>query len=256
MQVARSPRFPAPALGWLLGDQPRRVLVLQTGTGMVKALRRAGHEVVAVAAREADLRPLTAVDQVVGCTASVQDLPFAPCSFDVVLMHQIRVPSSPRVLSELARVLRPQGWIAWSHLGRDDSVPWVRRLIELMRSIDATAMGGGAAGSGPASVSDDAHAGGLASKYFPVMQSHDFRVWVPISREEMVSMVAGHPAVADLDAARRAQLLGAVTALHDGASTASELRLPYQLRCWRAPVDHAELTTPIRLSDGALVIQL
>ena len=54
---------------------------------------------------------------------------------------------------------------------------------------------------------------------------------------------------------RRRVLLG-VGAIYDGASAGGELRLPYHLTCLRAYVDHAEMTTPIRLGEDALVIRL
>ena len=67
---------------------------------------------------------------------------------------------------------------------------------------------------------------------------------------------AARPAVRALDSDARSNVLTKVAALADDSAGTSGLRLPYQLECWRAWVDHDELTTPIRPHDDGLTITL
>ena len=57
-----------------------------------------------------------------------------PCHFDVVTAAQTLHCFAPGLaLTEIARVLKPGGYLAIAYNTRDDTVPWVRRLIALMR---------------------------------------------------------------------------------------------------------------------------
>ena len=116
-----------------------------------------------------------------------------------------------------------------------------------MRSVDTAAMSGSAA---------DPHADLLASKYFPRVEERDFRLWVPINRAGMTQLVTEQPAVAALDEPARRHVLEQARQIFDNSASLGELRLPYQLRCWRAHVDHHELTQPITFGDGALIIPI
>lgn len=243
-------RFPTQALSWLTGDRTdSRVLTLSNSAGLPRRIAAAGNRVWCLGTGPAAVRRLGPALGVEPLAATTAALPFDACRFDVVLAHQMLhlLTEKPHV-SEMARVLRPGGWVAASYLVRDDSVPWVRRLISLMRSVD------------PGAMSADLGVGSIRTlvdhKYFPRCEQRDFRLWVPVTRDALVGMAAELPAVAELaDRDRRRVLLG-VGAIYDGASAGGELRLPYHLTCLRAYVDHAEMTTPIRLGEDALVIRL
>ena len=84
-----------------------------------------------------------------------------------------------------------------------------------------------------------------------------FRVWQGVTRREMLAMVVAQPAVAALDDDLRQLVLDDAAALYDDAKPgADDLKLPYQLKVWRAQVDHEELTAPIQIDDTGLVIPL
>ena len=177
-----------------------------------------------------------------------QRLPFAPLSFGVAFVHQsLHTLDLPVVLPEIARVLRPGGHLGISYTIRDDSVPWVRRLAALMRAVDPAAM----TGDYGMEVLDVV----VDSPFFPQLEHRRHRLWVPISRVDMLTMVANR--FPDLPDDRRSELLAEVGRLYASSARVPEpLLLPYQVACWRAFVDHAEFTSPLRLPDEALRIRL
>ena len=64
----------------------------------------------------------------------VESLPYLSCHFDVVTASQTLHRFAPGLaLTEIARVLRPGGHLAVAYNTRDDTVPWVKRLIALMQ---------------------------------------------------------------------------------------------------------------------------
>ena len=93
------------------------------------------------------------------------------------------------------------------------------------------------------------------SPYFVELERRDFRSWVPITRAGLLIMAERLPKVAELDAAGRTALMDQVGALYDTSARAPDpLMLPYRASCWRAYVDHTELS--IADEDAALQISL
>ena len=182
--------------------------------------------------------------------AAVEALPRAPCSFDRVLLAQRFHRYAPGLaLSEFARVLRPGGMLGISYTVRDDSVPWVKRLMGLVRAVDPEAMAGGYGSESLQALTE--------SPYFPRSETRSFRRWVPIDRPGLVAMVARTPAAEGLSDEARSTLLASVGDLYDNAARPPEpLLLPYRVQCWRAEVDHTELTAPLDLPDEGLQIRL
>lgn len=252
------PTLPPAALTWLVGEEPVRVITMGCSRGMIDRLVERGHGVVAVAADPARAARLAAAyphdERVMSVVGRPDELPLQPCVAHVVLVSGgMRPQPGARPIhqhaahGQISRSLQSGGWVAGWQVIRDDSVPWVRRLINLMRDVDADAMAGTATNA-----YDDL----LASKYFPRVERRDFRLWVPITRRGLIEMVSAQRGVAQLDDASRRRLVGEASQIFDSAARISELRLPYQLHCWRAHVDHHELTQPITFSDGALVIPI
>lgn len=232
----RSP-YPPAAVGWLVGDRPVRVLDLGSGKGgFAQMLVDAGHEVFCVdrspraAARLADragtFRPVA---------ARVEALPFFSCHFDVVTASQSLHHFAPGLaLTEIARMLKPGGRLAIAYNTRDDTVPWVKRLMAMTRSADPEAMTGDYGLHAVDSVSD--------SPYFAGLERRNFRNWIPVTRPALLAMVERRPSTAQLDTATRQALLRDVGELYDTVARPPEpLLLPYQASCWRAEVDHSQL---------------
>ncbi|MGJ6979795.1 class I SAM-dependent methyltransferase [Aestuariimicrobium soli] len=241
--------LPTQALDWLVPAPEMKVLTL-AGTALPRALAAQGHHVFAVDKNPAVVARLRD-SGIVAVAAQAESLPFDPCQFDAVVTHQSFHRFAPGlVLSEMARVLRPGGAASVSMLARDDSVPWVKRLIARVRELDPRAMRG--------DFGLDAVDGLLTSKYFPEHEATSYRHWVPTTKPELLDMVARLPAARGLDEPERDQLLADVTALYDNAAPSGRdaLRLPYRLHCWRAWVDHVELTAPIDIDDDGLIIPL
>jgi len=241
--------FPPDALAWLLDGCGHSMLVLADSVALPRGLMRRGFEVVTTNRDAALLRPGLDTPGLGLAVARVEALPFDDCCFDTVFVYQTMPDMAPGLaLPEIARVLRPDGRLLVTHLGRDDSVPWVRRLASLMRSIDPSAM--------TALGAEEAVAPVQGSKLFHDAELHDFRHWQAITKDMMMGMVSGTPAVQALDEADRRRFLDTAAEIHDEAAGGNNLRLPYQLRCWRGVVDQDELTRPVHLADPALVISL
>ena len=168
----------------------------------------------------------------------------------VTLMAQPGTPFAPGLaLSEFARVLRPGGRLGISYTVRDDSVPWVKRLVAVVRRYDPDAMAGAYGTESLEALTDSA--------YFPQIDTRSFRRWVPIDRPGLVDMVARTAVAKQLDDQTRATLLDEVGAVYDNSARKPEpLLLPYRVSCWSAEVDHTELTAPLDLPDSGLRIPL
>ncbi len=175
-------------------------------------------------------------------------LPVDPCSFDVVLSHQkFHTYPQSKLLSEVARVLRPQGAFAVSFTVRDDTVPWVKSLISLMQEIDPNAMS--------KDTSPDSASHLFASKYFSNIATKQFRFWRSITENQLHTMILSNPRVAAESDRVQHDLWDQVKYILP-ANRSFDLRLPYQVQCWRASVDHAELSQSIELPEQGLRIQI
>lgn len=229
--------YPAAAPLWLVGERRCRVLDLASGGGaFAQMLVDAGHEVYGIdrdPARVAQLvQRLETSLHVVG---RVEALPFLSCQFDVVTASQTLHHFAPGLaLSEVARALKPGGHLAIAYNTRDDTVPWVKRLIALMRQADPESATGDYGTEAVESVAE--------SPYFGELERKTFRNWVPISRAGLVSMVARRPSAQQLEPEQRQRLLSEVADLYDSSARPPEpLLLPFRATCWRAVADHSQL---------------
>lgn len=232
----------------MAGPNARQILNLAGRPALPRMLAERGHRVFSIHKDDATLNQLAEDPKITVVAAEPEALPFHPCTFHTVVCHQVFAEFAPGLaLSEIARVLAPGGNFCVSLLARDNSVPWVRRLTALVHAVDPDAMSG------------DFGTGALEAlttcKYFPAHEQRDFRIWVPVSQEGLVGMVT--KGIKSADPATLGELSDEVAALYEeSAPGSSPLRLPYQLRVWRAWVDHQELTAPIEFDDSGLVIPI
>jgi len=251
MNRARRRPYPEAATAWMTGDRPLRILDLGSGSGaFAEMLVEAGHEVFCLDRDPALVAQLPdRLGSRLHVAGQVESLPFLSCHFDVVTAAQTLHKFAPGLaLTEIARVLKPGGYLAVLYSTRDDTVPWVKRLMALMQQADPRSMRGDFGVEALDTVID--------SPYFAAPVRRNFRNWVPITRSGLVAMVERRPSVAELSPAARTDLLSQVGQLYDNSARAPEpLLLPYQTSCWRAEVDHSQLTLD-DLEDDALEIRL
>ena len=129
------PEYPAEAIDWLLPPAARSVLDLGAGTGkLTRALTARGLEVYAVDPSLKMLEQLrAAVPDAIVHPGSAEDIPLASQSVDAVLVAQAWHWADQDVaLPSVARVLRPGGTLGLVWNLRDERVPWVARLTEVM----------------------------------------------------------------------------------------------------------------------------
>ncbi len=252
MSSSPGSRLPASALEWLIPGSHRRVLSLGVpGADVTRGLAATTHSFTVIDRLPDALEGLARLaPDSRRIVAQAESLPFAPCLFDVVLACQNLHTLAPGLAyAEIARVLQPAGSFAVMYLTRDDSVPWVRRLAALLQGADPAAMRGG---YGTASVDTLAE-----SDFFPDLEHRDFRMWVPVTRSGLVDMVRTHPTLQSLPREALDELAAAVGDLYDSSARAPEpLLLPWRVQCWRAVVDHSELSKPLLPPDDAVDIRL
>lgn len=245
------PFLPESAVTWLVGADPRRVLVLGAAGPYATAVREQGHAVL-VLDRDADSlgRVIDRRPDLGGVVAQAESMPFDNQQFDRVICPQNLHTFAPGLLlGEVARVLAPGGRLCVTYLTRDDSVPWVKRLVTAVRAHLPQAMAG-AYGEESVSLVEQ-------SPYFPSIETHTNRVWIPCSRDNLVDMALGAAGANALDQDARTALAQEIGAVYDASARPPEpLQLPYRLLCWRATVDHSELSRPLPETDDALHISL
>ncbi len=243
MSTAPSP-YPAAVPGWLAGGDRRKVLDLGSGRGsLATMLVDDGHDVVCLdqdLSAVATLADQATTDPVPRWTATIaghaSNLPFTDRVFDVVTCAQVLHKLAPGLaLSEIARVLRPGGVIGVVYNTRDDTVPWVKRLTRLVQEYDPSLMSGDFGHGSIAALEESPH--------FGEVTRHDFRNWIAVTRPQMLAMVARNPTITKLPEHERERLLDQVGQLYDSSARAPEpLLLPWQATCWRAEVDHSQIT--------------
>ncbi|MBO9522594.1 MAG: class I SAM-dependent methyltransferase [Nocardioidaceae bacterium] len=233
------PSYPADAVTWLVGAAPSRVVELGAGTGkLTELLLAAGHQVIATDPSPEMLALLRR--RAPGAQAAVgtaEQIPVPSRSADVVVCaesfhwfeHDVALP-------EIARVLRPGGVLALVWNARDEGIPWVRRL--------GTVIGNQENNTGleqPAA----------SSEHFGFVDSHDFRFWQSLRRDELADLVRSRSNVAVMSEDERAAVLERVGSLYDDYGRGPDgMQLPYVTKCFRTVVQH-QSQPPVVLSRVA-----
>lgn len=195
-----------------------RVLDLAAGTGkLTRRLHALGATCLAVepsaSMRQVFARVVPGVP-VVGATAEA--IPVAADTMDVVVVAQAFHWFDPeRALPEMARVLRPGGWLALIWNERDESDPVMAELVRISKWDQCQPY---PVGMDFSTVIDDSHLFG------PVQRTQStFVQW--LDRAAFVDQVASRSYVQVLERDAQAALLGQVAAL--GATLAEPIAMPY-----------------------------
>ena len=218
------PSYPGTAVSWLLGAAPLRVLDLAAGTGaFTRPLLEAGHIVLAadhLPSMLAHLRRRSSSPALAVVAASAEQLPLRDATFDAITVAQAyHWFDEASAVPELARVLRPGGVLALLWNQRDRTIPWVRRLGELMGSDDLHPDPSGTLG---------------LSGFFGAVEWRRFRLYQPLNRDGLIDLVRSRSYVAVLGDAERQRLLRRVGELYDEQRGDSiGLQMPYWTHCLR-----------------------
>ncbi|MDQ1438017.1 MAG: hypothetical protein QOK43_1646 [Acidimicrobiaceae bacterium] len=125
------PSYPADAVAYVLSKVSGTVLDLAAGTGIFTSLLTPHREVIAVEPVESMRAKITDAARVLDGTA--ESIPLDDSSVDAVTVaqafHWFRFDEA---LAEIARVLRPAGSLVMLWNRRDESVPWVNRMSEVI----------------------------------------------------------------------------------------------------------------------------
>src|ERR1700749_1463975 len=226
------PPYPPEGVDWLLPPGARRVLDLGAGNGkLTRQLAGRGLDVVAVeplAGMRAELsRVLPATPVLDG---SGEHIPLPDGSVDAVLAAQAWHWVTPeRAAPEVARVVGPGGRLGLVWNERDETVPWVAELSQIVeeqgRRLEAEAMREGNNSTGP-----------RVGPPFGPLEQHRVR-WVhETTVPEVVDMIASRSYVILLPPDQREALLASVRRLleTDPALAGRDgIPLPYVSWCWR-----------------------
>jgi MOSC domain-containing protein YiiM/SAM-dependent methyltransferase len=223
------PDYPADAVS-LIADRldlrpGRTLLELGAGTGkLTRMLVRYGARILAlepVAEMREKLATLVPGVELIGGTAEAIPLPAA--SVDAVVAAQaFHWFDTTRALSEIHRVLRPGGRLLLAWNMRDESVPWVRAMGELIHAV----------ADGEPRTDDEVWRDGIArSALFAPFASATFEHAQRLTRDGVRDRVASVSYVAAASPSVRDATLAALATLLDTDPTTAGrevIDLPYQ----------------------------
>jgi SAM-dependent methyltransferase len=217
------PGYPDDAVRWLAGDEPADVVDLGAGTGkLTRSLVALGHRVTAIEPLPEMLAELqVAVPGAVALAGNAESIPLPDGSADVVTCAQaFHWFDHGPALAEIARVLRSGGRLGLVWNTRDERVPWVGELSELM--VGRSKMG--------RRYPDVIDRSGL---YGPV-EHEDFDHSQELGREALRELVLSRSDCAILPPDEREPILDRVDGMFDRHARDGVLRLPYVTVCFRA----------------------
>ena len=202
---------------WMVGDHLACVLHLGD-SALAYRLADQGHEVV-VTGDEVTVRR----HEHVGFVRSKGDrLPFASSSFDAVVVPHL--DESSLAISEYARVLRPGGLVSTLAHHHDQSIPWLRKLRDIIGMRD---------------IPDPRTSPLIASGLFAEPEETTSGAWEQLDLDGLMRFARANRSPSLPDSA-----LALVRELFDEyARQTGFLRLRHEVRCIRARVDKSQIET-------------
>lgn len=225
------PGYPAEAVRWILEaarTDVRTVADVGAGTGaLTRLLAGLGLDVTAYEPDPGMLEALGAsLPEVARQVAHAEQLPLADSAVDAVLVGQAwHWFDKPAAAAEFVRVVRPGGVIGMVWNVRDDRVPWMGELSDLIDGEDSMR-------------SSRADALAQIAEVHPTVERRDFPHEVPMTPDEVVGLVSTFSYVRlredsdDVYAAVRALL-----ATHPSTAGRDVVAVPYVTAAYRVPVD-------------------
>ncbi len=224
------PDYPVEAVSWMLRPvhhEGRALRVADAGAGTGKLTRVAvelGAEVVAIDPDPAMLAELRShVHGVPTFVGSAERMPLPDASVDALLFGQAWHWVDPvEASAEAGRVLRSGGVLGLVWNIRDESVPWVRRLTDIMHGSHAEMML--ADGDPPVEAP------------FVGLETQTWRWSRSMNREALLAMARSRSYIITADVEARAAIESRLAGLFDeiGAIGSRAIGLPYVTRAYRA----------------------
>lgn len=241
---AGRPEYPSEAVAWMLepvrgADRTPRVVDVGAGTGkLTRVVATLGAEVVAVEP-DADMLAVLhgAVPGVPTFVGAAEALSLPDASVDAVVLGQAWHWVDPVEGSrEIARVLRAGGVLGLIWNVRDDNVPWVARMTQIMHRSNGEVM------------LDEG--GPVVAAPFDVLESRQWRWKRPMTSAMLLDMARSRSYLITAEPDERARIEAGLERLFEeiGAVGDVEIELPYVTRAFRAvrPSRGIRPTSPTR----------
>jgi SAM-dependent methyltransferase len=217
------PGYPKSAVEWLVPRRARTVLDLAAGTGkLTRSLVEARLKVTAVEPSRGMREQLAAaVPAAVVLAGTAEKIPLPDASVDAVAVaHAWHWFDAALAVPEIARVLVPGGTLALVWNMRDETEPWAATLGAIMHRHSRQAIDASPEIGAP----------------FGPPERMEVRWRQPVTRQEVLDLVASRSYVITMPEQERSRLLGEVAELlgdHPDLRGRDEIEMPYVTRCTR-----------------------
>jgi ubiquinone/menaquinone biosynthesis C-methylase UbiE len=210
------PSYPQDAVDWLLESRPKRVLDLGAGTGKFTRLLVGRAETIYAVDPSENMLAQQDATSVTTIQGTAENIPLPDRSVDAVFVAQAWHWVDPATaIPEVTRVLANGGVLGLIWNVRDERIPWVKRLSDVMHNSKAELY-----------VQDpDVPAG-------RDLERAEFSWTKPFTRPELLELVASRSYFITADDAEKAKIIAAVEDLLDNDPDIDWV-LPYRTVVYR-----------------------